>query len=172
MMPPFGPAGDPTWGEIVNALLVPLFLLSACASVVWGLQDRYNDAEAVLRELAREHRQKDAPTRAAALVLLRVQVRRARFIHNAVVGFYLTMLLQMLAASWVGILLLGWARPTGPLVFLFEASLVILFVAILFALGDVFLAYRGAEEEARDAGLLGDLPHGKVRAAPPEKPPA
>lgn len=156
-MPPFGPEGDPSWTEIVQALLVPLFLLSACASAVWGMQDRYMDAVKTLRELTGEYRDRDAPNRPAgdvrpaAFAQLQTLVDRARLIHNAVVGFYVAILLQILAGAWVGLMLLGWVRAVLPLFALFETSLVALFIAIVFTLLDVYHSYGGAEAEAREA---------------------
>ena len=153
MMPPFGPEGDPSWTEIIQALLVPLFLLSACASAVWGLQDRYTDAMQTLRALTGEYRDGDEPTRPAALAQMQALVRRARLIHNAVVGFYVAILLQILAAAWVGLMLLGWMHAILPLFVLFEASLAVLLVAIVFTLADVYHSYHEVEEEAREAGI-------------------
>lgn len=165
-MPPLGPTGDPAWTGVIEALLTPLFLLSACASMVWGLQTRYTDVVAVLRQLTHEYRDQGEPSRAAALAQLQMLVKRARLIRTAVVGFYLAILLQLFGAAWVGLLLLGWLRTTLPLILVFEANLVVLFVAVGGTLVDTFLSYHGALEEAREAGLLAnDLADRQVRAA-------
>ena len=66
-MPPFAPEGNPAWTEVIQALLVPLAVFAACASVVWGLQDRLAAVTGVLRTLTGEFRRPDAPLRRGGL---------------------------------------------------------------------------------------------------------
>ena len=165
MMPPFGPEGDPAWTQIIEALLVPLFLMTACASVVWGLQDRYEAVFAAMRRLAGEYRAPEVATRGAVLEELRVLARRSRLIRGAVSGFYLTILLQLACAAWIGLLLLRVTAATLPALLLFEAGLLTLFGAIAVTIADNLLSFRAAEEEARDAGLLPERGLGEGRRA-------
>ena len=153
MMGPFMPEGDPALTGVVEAIFVPLFLLAACASVGWGLQDRYSAVVAALRTLAGEYRAPDRDTRPAVLKELGVLLHRARLIRSAVMGFYLTMLLQVGSSAWVGLVYAGIMGSALPALLLFEAGLVVLFAAVAVTFVDTVLSYRVAEEEARDAGL-------------------
>ncbi len=153
MMGPFMPEADPALGRVIEAIFVPLALLAACASVVWGLQDRYSAVVGAMRGLAREYRTPDRETRPAVLHELRVLLRRARLIRTAVMGFYLTMLLQVASSAWIGLIYVRVARSPLPAVLLFEAGLAALFAAVAMTFVDTVLSYRVAEEEARDAGL-------------------
>ena len=153
MMGPFMPEGDPGLTQVVEAIFVPLFLLAACASVVWGLQDRYTAVVGAMRALAGEYRTPDRETRPAVLSELRVLLHRARLIRTAVMGFYLTMLFQVGSSACVGLVQARLMRSGLPALALFEAGLVILFVAVAVTFADTVLSYRVAEEEAREAGL-------------------
>ena len=153
MMGPFMPEGDPGLTGAIEAIFVPLFLLAACASVGWGLQDRYSAVVGAMRALAKEYRAPDNATRPAVLHELRLLLHRARLIRTAVMGFYLTMLFQVGSSACVGLVYVRITRSALPALFLFEAGLVILFAAVAVTFADTVLSYRVAEEEAREAGL-------------------
>jgi len=171
IVPPFAPEGDAGWTTALQALLVPLTILAACASVVWGLQDRLATIGTLLRTLTSEFRAPGTSLRHGGIVQVRVLLRRAHLLQRAVVLFYLTMLLQVLTAAWVGASLAGWIGAgtrtgfgpptvTVPVLLLFAATWASLAAAVTLALADTFLSFRAAQAEAVEAGLA-DLGRGR-----------
>ncbi|HVK04275.1 MAG TPA: hypothetical protein VM490_12420, partial [Armatimonadaceae bacterium] len=107
---PFGPEGVPPFVEAAQAVLAPLAVGTAAASIVWSLQDRLVVVGSDLRDRAASLRDggesgSDDDDREQVRVLL----RRARILQAAVLGFYGALLLQIVAASVVGLALAGFA---------------------------------------------------------------
>lgn len=74
------------------AILTPFMLMSSCATLVWGIQNRYSRVVQSIRALALEWRNTEV---GAERVILGRQIeilrRRARLLRNGVVGHYLAM---------------------------------------------------------------------------------
>jgi len=147
---PFGPEGVPPFVEAAQAVLAPLAVGTAAASIVWSLQDRLVVVGSDLRDRAASLRDggesgSDDDDREQVRVLL----RRARILQAAVLGFYGALLLQIVAASVVGLELAGFAVPAAPVAILvpFFAGLVLLLAASALALIDTSLSFRAAASD-------------------------
>ncbi|HVK06472.1 MAG TPA: DUF2721 domain-containing protein, partial [Armatimonadaceae bacterium] len=82
---------------------------------------------------------------------VRVLLRRARILQAAVLGFYGALLLQIVAASVVGLALAGFALSTAAasaaILVPFFAGLVLLLAASALALIDTSLSFRAAASD-------------------------
>jgi len=146
---PFGPEGVPPFVEAAQAVLAPLAVGTAAASIVWSLQDRLVVVGSDLRDRAASLRDGESGSDDDDREQVRVLLRRARILQAAVLGFYGALLLQIVAASVVGLELAGFAVPAAPVAILvpFFAGLVLLLAASALALIDTSLSFRAAASD-------------------------
>lgn len=150
---PFGPEGVPPFVEAAQAVLAPLAVGTAAASIVWSLQDRLVVVGSDLRDRAASLRDGESGSDDDDREQVRVLLRRARILQAAVLGFYGALLLQIVAASVVGLALAGFALSTraaaaagasAAILVPFFAGLVLLLAASALALIDTSLSFRAA----------------------------
>jgi hypothetical protein len=151
----FGPEGDGFWTPIIEAVLVPLALISALASIVWGLQDRFSRISADVREAAQKRRSREnpeeEPSKDASFENMETLIQRARLLQRSVIGFYLSLFCQLMSAVFIGLSRLGApagviAAPITNILILssFFLGLLLLLGAAGLALVDTLRSYQAA----------------------------
>lgn len=149
---PFGPEGHAVWVLSIQAILTPLGIASAAASIAWGLQDRLVGLGRDLRAVTEEIRDASTEIRPGAIAQVGLQLRRSRLIQLGLLALYAGLLAQVVSSCWIGLGLVR--RNDGSLcanaaAASFFFGIVALLIATALTLVDTALSFRVAVHAAK-----------------------
>jgi hypothetical protein len=145
--------------RVINGILAPSLMISACGLLILALQARYShliDRIRLLNEERRGLKQVAPPSEVAdRIASIRSQVlillSRAKFVRNSVFALYSAILCFVASSIAIGARLVFGFGP-GPAVWLalFLVGMVAVLVGAIYALKDVSSAFTVAQLEVED----------------------
>jgi hypothetical protein len=152
-------AGIADAARVINGILAPSLMISACGLLVLALQARYShliDRIRLLNEerrmLQKEESEQDTIDRLASIrsqVLLLLD--RARFVRNSMFALYTAVLCFVASSIEIAIrLVFGLGPGPGAWLALFMVGMIAVLFGAVYALKDVASAFSVAELEVRD----------------------
>lgn len=150
--------------EMLAAAVTPAVMVSACGLIALGLDNQIARMSGRLRELAREFREDDAPTRRSVVARqVRVLELRHRLYSRAILLDYLALFSFVLTSLlWLGQAFLP-ISPIVPVV-TFGVGVVLLAGMAIYVMASITLARRTVRAEAAD--ILGRRAEGLAPTDP------
>ena len=135
-------------------VLTPVMLMSSCATLVWGIQNRYSRVVHSIRALAEERRGTGLPDEQAVLSRqIEILRRRARWLRNGVVGHYLAMGCFLVTAILLLLTLSTDRVPAAGVVVVFFAGLLLVCWTIGNTIFDTMKSFDAVGEELKNRVL-------------------
>ena len=149
--------------NLISAAVTPVVLISACAALILGINNKHTGVSDRMRALAAEYRHTETPPSRRTQILDQIPIFYRRFwltwyalgsLYGAVMLFTGTALLIILTRRRLS---------TGPLITLtlFEIGVVLMFVASCLEILEVAFSLKSLRIEMRD------LPSSEPAPAPP-----
>jgi hypothetical protein len=142
--------------QLLSAAVTPVVMISACAALILGVNNKHSGLSDRLRSIATEYRQPGAPETRRQQIRDQIPVFHQRFLYTwialwtlygAVITFTLTVLLIVLTQTRV----LTSANGTLSL---FILGVVLMLVAAGMEIAEIALAHRSLRIEIRDIPQL------------------
>jgi hypothetical protein len=148
-------------------ILTPFMLMSSCATLVWGIQNRYSRVVQSIRALSEERR---AATRSDEQFVLGRQIeilrRRALWLRNGVVGHYLAMGCFLITAILLSLTLFTSWVPATAVVIAFFTGLVLVCWTIGNTIFDTLKSFDAVGEELKERVLARVVHRGHLGVEP------
>jgi hypothetical protein len=131
-------------------ILTPFMLMSSCATLVWGIQNRYSRVVQSLRALSHERRTTSVVEEQAVLSRqITILRRRARWLRNGVVGHYLAMGCFLITAILLSLALFGDWVPASAVAASFFLGLILVCWTIGNTIFDTMKSFDAVSEELK-----------------------
>lgn len=148
--------------RFIASALAPALLFNAVGLLQSGLQAKYTDLFTTMRVLNAERREKVAQISEAEneqrieAILTQMQslLHRANLIRNSLLWLYGSVLLLVFACFAVGAAAEGVGGMNAPIVILFSAGLLAIFVGLVYAFQEARVSYDVVAAEVRDMAQM------------------
>lgn len=135
-------------------VLTPFMLMSSCATLVWGIQNRYSRVVQSIRALSEERRETVlADERVVLGRQIEILGHRARWLRNGVVGHYLAMGCFLVTSILLSLTLLTARVPAAGVVIVFFAGLVLVCWTVGNTIFDTMKSFDAVGEELKSRVL-------------------
>ncbi|HLV81059.1 MAG TPA: DUF2721 domain-containing protein [Chthonomonadaceae bacterium] len=138
--------------DLISAAVTPVVLISACAALILGINNKHTGISDRMRTMAAEYRQAETlPARRRQIYdEILVFRRRFRLTWYALGALYGAVML--FTATTLQIIFTHRRLATGPMstLALFEAGVVLMFVASCLEIFEVFFSLKSLDIEMRD----------------------
>ncbi|MEZ5277625.1 MAG: DUF2721 domain-containing protein [Opitutaceae bacterium] len=135
-------------------ILTPFMLMSSCATLVWGIQNRYSRVVQSIRALSEERR---SSRRSDEHFVLGRQIeilrRRARWLRNGVFGHYLAMGCFLITSILLSLTLFTSWVPAAAVVIAFFTGLVLVCWTVGNTIFDTMKSFDAVGEELKERVL-------------------
>lgn len=131
--------------EILQASLVPIVILSAAGLLSLSMQQRYGRVIDRIRAF-HEMMVQDVSWKNLIEKQLDLLIKRGRLLRNSLFFLMLSILFALLSTFFLSFQILGGNTGSATLI-LFYFSLFSLFIAIVFAIMEIFISYRAVLKE-------------------------
>jgi len=131
--------------EILQASLVPIVILSAAGLLSLSMQQRYGRVIDRIRAF-HEMMVQDVSWKNLIEKQLDLLIKRGRLLRNSLFFLMLSILFALLSTFFLSFQILGGNTGSTTLI-LFYFSLFSLFIAIVFAIMEIFISYRAVLKE-------------------------
>ena len=155
----FKPSDAAEVARIINGILAPSLMISACGLLVLALQSRYSNLTDRIRLLNQERRRASREGTSEQMAERKSSIRsqvlllmvRARHVRNSVFCLYSAVVCFVASSIAIGIRLV-FNFGSGPSFWLslFLIGMIAVLLGAIYALRDVALAFKVAELEIRD----------------------
>jgi len=131
--------------EILQASLVPIVILSAAGLLSLSMQQRYGRVIDRIRAF-HEMMVQDVSWKNLIEKQLDLLIKRGRLLRNSLFFLMLSILFALLSTFFLSFQILG-GNTGGTTLILFYFSLFSLFIAIVFAVMEIFISYQAVLKE-------------------------
>lgn len=136
------------------AILTPFMLMSSCATLVWGIQNRYSRVVQSIRALSLEWRNTEvADERSVLSRQLNILRRRARWLRNGVVGHYLAMGCFLVTSILLSLSLFADWVPAAAIAACFFLGLLLVCWTVGNTIFDTMKSFDAVSEELKNRVL-------------------
>ncbi len=137
--------------RVFGIVLAPLLFLTSCATLVWGLQNRYSRLVHAIRDLyARRAAAEDDRHRATTIRQAHILETRARALRNGVVGYYLAMACFLSTAILLAVDLLYSLGLAWLIVLAESTGLVLVGASLVILIADARRSFEAISEEVNN----------------------